>query len=131
MCRHWARGACNREENCKVCHHPEETPTSTDCRPPAVPAGWRDDKDPWEDQDPWKSWPIFEWIEDEAQIEQHSIEQKQDHVFNHSEVRISEEEDGLLVDTGARRNLSGLSLIERQSKASSRFGFVTKWVTLE
>eukprot|EP00959_Pyramimonas_sp_CCMP1952_P395163 8279682-Pyramimonas_sp.AAC.1 len=100
-------------------------------RAPTPPPRWQDpqaDPGPLQAQDPWKDYdkshPIFEWEEDEEVKQQHVQPQN---VYNHSEARISDVDDGLLVGTGARRNLAGENLIDRQSHAGYQHGFTTTW----
>ena len=45
--------------------------------------------------------------------------------------RMSHEREGLLVDTGAVDNLTGLEFVVRQSKASKQHGIETSWEELE
>jgi hypothetical protein len=79
--------------------------------------------DPWKQCD--KHYPVFEWDEDaQSNLEHQSV-------YNNTEAKISDEEDGLLVDTGARRNLTGRSLVDRQSHAAQRRGCETTWATLD
>ncbi len=68
---------------------------------------------------------MFEWDEDaQSDLEHQSV-------YNHTEAKISDEEDGLLVDTGARRNLTGRNLVDRQSCTAQRHGYKTTWTTLD
>jgi len=69
----------------------------------------------------------FEWEEDvvttTSTLERHEV-------FSHSTAQLIGEE-GLLVDTGAVNNVSGMEFIKRQTKASEQYGYHTTWEQLD
>ena len=149
-------GHCSRQGDCGFCHHSRDlgkkrpvaadntgsfyaTPKPTPPRQPhpttlqLLSTPTRPQADPWTDEDPWsnyKAYPIFEWNEDAKEREVPATQQPQEKVY-HSSARISETEEGLLVDTGSRGNLMGKDLIDRQSAAATKHGLpVAVWTDL-
>jgi len=69
------------------------------------------------------NFPVFEWEED--------AKTTLETVYTHSEATLEGEEEGILVDTGSRGNLTGLDFITRQTNQSQKRGLTTQWVNLE
>ena len=136
-CRHFEAGQCIRKD-CIFCHHPKPPPYkpppaqhggSFYNSPPGKPKG--DKNEPWSmyKGNAAATFAVFEW--DEECKSTPSTDAEPISVFNHSATRLSEHEEGLLVDTGSRFNITGGDLVERQSSQSSEHGLVTQWKELK
>ena len=76
-------------------------------------------------------WPVFEWDEDaEEQASPTVALSTPAPSYSHSSTRIPGKE-GLLVDTGAVDNLTGLDYIQRQDAAAMRYNLKTNWEQLD
>ena len=116
-CRHFLKGDCKHKE-CRFCHHPEDLDPLTEedpCKQSQFPG--------------WLTYPVFEWEEDEEGNLDKQTGVSTAPVYNHSATRL-EGEEGLLIDTGSKDNLTGSDFVERQTYQASRYGYDTTWQKL-
>ena len=72
------------------------------------------------------TYPVFEWEEDEEEKQDSRTDVNTAQVYNHSATRL-EGEEGLLIDTGSKYNLTGSDFVERQSHQARQHGYDTTW----
>ena len=92
---------------------------------------------------PWKTWkpslparptgpsgdtyPIFEWDEDDEDEKG----KESALAYQHQATRLGDCEEGLLADTGAVDNVTGMDFVKRQTEAASKLGLKTRWEKLD